>query len=44
MEPLLLLGVTQRVKNEEKMLLDAFGKEWIDYTKAVPWKILPLIY
>jgi len=30
-----------RVKNEERMLAGAFGKEWIEYTRETPYQLVP---
>jgi protein-S-isoprenylcysteine O-methyltransferase Ste14 len=36
--------IAPRIKNEETMLEGKFGSEWEEYTKNVPYRILPYVW
>ena len=38
-----VIGVMQRIKVEEKVLEQHFGKQYLDYKKNT-WRIVPYIY
>ncbi|TFK25235.1 hypothetical protein FA15DRAFT_639947 [Coprinopsis marcescibilis] len=37
-------GLIRRVPNEDEALHKAFGKEWEDWAKEVPYKLIPFVY
>lgn len=41
---LLVSMVVIRVPKEDKVLKDAFGKQWVEWAKRTPYKIFPGIY
>ncbi|KAH7097841.1 hypothetical protein BKA62DRAFT_414211 [Auriculariales sp. MPI-PUGE-AT-0066] len=41
---LLPLPLIARIPREETSLNDEFGKEWMDYTVRVPWKMVPWVW
>lgn len=38
-----VVGLLDRARKEDKTLQDKFGKEWVDYAKAVPYRFIPYI-
>ncbi|THU98410.1 hypothetical protein K435DRAFT_660915, partial [Dendrothele bispora CBS 962.96] len=39
-----LIALTRRVPEEDALLRRNFGKQWIEWERNVPWKIVPGIY
>ena len=36
--------MTRRIPMEESILKRVFGKDWTEYKKRVPWKLVPGVY
>lgn len=41
---LVRIALVPRMNKEDKMLKDAFGKEWEDWVQRVPYRLIPWIY
>ncbi|KAF8648475.1 hypothetical protein AX16_006256 [Volvariella volvacea WC 439] len=39
-----VVSLVLRVENEDRMLKERFGQDWTDWTKEVPWKLVPWVY
>jgi protein-S-isoprenylcysteine O-methyltransferase Ste14 len=40
----LLVFLTRRIRHEERVLRSEFGREWEEYERRTPWRIVPGIY
>ncbi|KIK90964.1 hypothetical protein PAXRUDRAFT_14051 [Paxillus rubicundulus Ve08.2h10] len=38
------VGLVRRMNNEDAMLEQNFGKEWKEWAKRVPWRLIPWVY
>ena len=39
-----IYGIWKRLSAEDKLMKNAFGKEWEEYARGVPWKLVPYVY